>query len=208
MPKRSKSSARWLNEHESDPFVKAARAAGLRSRAAFKLEEIQQTDRVLKPGMTVVDLGAAPGGWCQIAAPLLGRKGRLIATDILSMEPIDGVDFVQGDFSTEQVLGELLTLLGPSKAQLVMSDMAPNMSGIASVDHLRIMHLVELAMDFAERSLASHGDFLVKIFQGSELPGFVKQLRGRFDSVKVRKPKASRNRSSEVYLLARNFRMV
>jgi 23S rRNA (uridine2552-2'-O)-methyltransferase len=203
--KRTKSSRRWLQEHESDVFVKRAREAGFRSRAVFKLEDIQQTDRLLRPGMTVVDLGAAPGGWSQYAAKVLQGKGRIIALDILPMDEIAGVDFIQADFSTDAAVEQLLERLGGERPQLVMSDMAPNMSGIAEVDHDRSMHLVELALDFSRRTLAPGGDFLTKVFQGRTFQAFTKELRGNFESVKVRKPKASRQRSSELYLLARHF---
>jgi len=208
MPSRTKSSSRWLQEHESDPYVKAARAAGYRSRAVYKLEEIQRTDKILRPGRVVVDLGAAPGGWSQFAAKILNGKGRIIASDILPMEPIAGVEFVEGDFSADNVFAALLDLLGgDNRPQLVMSDMAPNMSGIAEVDHDRGMYLVELSLDFAEKTLAPGGDYLVKVFQGRDYMPFVQRLRGLFGQVKVRKPKASRSRSAELYLLARQFRM-
>ena len=207
MPKRTKSSRRWLQEHETDPYVKAARAAGYRSRAVYKLEEIQRTDRIIKPGSTVVDLGAAPGGWSQYAAKVLKGQGRILASDILAMDSIVGVDFVQGDFSADEVFADLLARLGEDRPQLVMSDMAPNMSGIAEVDHLRGMYLVELSLDFVEKTLAPGGDFLVKVFQGRDYLPFVNRLRKLFGTVRVRKPKASRARSAELYLLAREFRM-
>lgn len=207
MTKRTKSSQRWLAEHESDVFVKRARESGFRSRAIFKLEEIQKTDRILRPGMTVVDLGAAPGGWSQYAAKLLNGKGRVLALDILPMDEIQGVEFVQGDFGKDEVFDEFLARLGTDRVSLVMSDMAPNMMGISDVDHDRSMHLVELALDFAKRSLAPGGDFLTKIFQGRHFQPFMRELRTAFESVKVRKPAASRARSSELYLLARNFRL-
>jgi 23S rRNA (uridine2552-2'-O)-methyltransferase len=208
MPKRTKSSAAWLAEHESDPYVKRARQEGWRSRAAFKLEEIQKSDRLLKPGMTVVDLGAAPGGWSQYAARLLDGKGRIIALDILEMPGIAGVEFLQGDFNDDAVLEQLLALVGPSKVDLVMSDIAPNMMGIADVDHDRSMQLSELALDFACRTLRPGGDFLAKVFQGRGFQPLLGQLRERFESVKLRKPKASRARSPEVYVLARGYRLV
>jgi 23S rRNA (uridine2552-2'-O)-methyltransferase len=204
---RSKSSHRWLQEHESDPYVKAARAAGFRSRAVYKLEDIQRTDKILRPGSVVVDLGAAPGGWSQYAAKLFKGKGRIVASDILPMEPIPGVEFVAGDFSADDVFAQLIALLGADRPQLVMSDMAPNMSGIAEVDHDRGMYLVELSLDFAEKTLAPGGDYLVKVFQGRDYLPFVKRLRGLFGQVKVRKPPASRSRSAELYLLARQFGM-
>jgi len=205
--KRSKSSSRWLQEHETDPYVKAARAAGYRSRAVYKLEEIQGADRIIRPGTAIVDLGAAPGGWSQYAARVLKGQGRILASDVLAMDPIEGVEFVQGDFSAEDVFADLLARLGSDRPHLVMSDMAPNMSGIADVDQARGMYLVELALDFAEKTLAPGGDFLVKVFQGRDYPAFVARLRKLFGSVKTRKPKASRSRSAELYLLARQFRM-
>ena len=208
MAKRSKSSARWLAEHAADPYVERAHEEGWRSRAAFKLEDIQQSDRILRPGMTVVDLGAAPGGWSQYAARLLGEKGRVIAMDILEMPAIPGVEFLQGDFNDEAVLQRLLELVGPGRVDLVMSDMAPNMMGISDVDHDRSMNLVELALDFAGRTLRPGGDFLAKVFQGRGFQPFVAQLRQQFESVKLRKPKASRARSAEVYVLARGYRLV
>ena len=208
MPKRTKSSAAWLAEHASDPFVKRAREEGWRSRAVFKLEEIQKSDRLLRPGMTIVDLGAAPGGWSQYAARLLDGKDRIVALDVLDMPAVTGVEFLRGDFNDEAVLERLLELVGPSKVDLVMSDIAPNMIGIADVDHDRSMQLVELALDFACRTLGPGGDFLAKVFQGRGFQPLLDQLRGRFDSVKLRKPKASRARSAEVYVLARGYRLV
>ena len=208
MPKRTRSSAAWLDEHESDPYVQRARQEGWRSRAVFKLEEIQKSDRILKPGMTVVDLGAAPGGWSQYAARLLDGKGRIIAMDILEMPALTGVEFLQGDFNDDAVLDQLLGMLGTSKVDLVMSDIAPNMMGIADVDHDRSMQLVELALDFACRTLRPGGDFLAKLFQGRGFQPLLAQLRERFESVKLRKPKASRARSPEVYVLARGYRLV
>lgn len=206
MAKRTKSSRQWLAEHESDPFVKLARQAGYRSRAVFKLDEIQRTDRLIRPGMTLVDLGAALGGWSQLAAKLLQGRGRIVALDILPMDAIAGVDILQGDFSDEAVLKQLEQMLGPERPQLVMSDMAPNTTGIADVDHDRSMDLVELSLDFARERLAPGGDFLVKVFQGRHFQPFVKELRNSFASVKVRKPAASRQRSPELYLLARDFK--
>jgi 23S rRNA (uridine2552-2'-O)-methyltransferase len=205
MPKRTKSSQRWLQEHESDVFVKRAREAGYRSRALFKLEDIQRSDRILKPGTTIVDLGAAPGGWSQYAAKVLQGRGRIVALDILPMDAIHGVEFIQGDFTTDELLEQLMTLIGSDRPQLVMSDMAPNTTGIATVDQDRSMHLAELALDFAGKVLAPGGDFLVKVFQGRDFQPFVRQLRDRFATVKVRKPPASRQRSPELYLLARTF---
>jgi 23S rRNA (uridine2552-2'-O)-methyltransferase len=208
MPKRTKSSAAWLAEHESDPYVKRAREEGWRSRAVFKLEEIQKAERLVRPGMTIVDLGAAPGSWSQYAARLLDGKGRIVAMDILDMPAIPGVEFLQGDFNDDAVLEQLLALVGPGKVDLVMSDIAPNMMGIADVDHDRSMQLVELALDFGCRTLRPGGDFLAKVFQGRGFQPLLAQLRQKFESVKLRKPKASRSRSAEVYVLARGFRLV
>ncbi len=208
MPKRTKSSARWLAEHAADPYVKRAHEEGWRSRAAFKLEEIQRADRILRPGMTVVDLGAAPGGWSQFAARSLAGQGRVVALDILEMPALPGVEFIQGDFTSEDVLARLQASLHGEKVDLVLSDMAPNMMGIADVDHDRSMALVELAVDFAERELRPGGDLLMKVFQGRDLQTLVARLRREFESVKLRKPKASRARSPEVYVLARGYRLV
>jgi 23S rRNA (uridine2552-2'-O)-methyltransferase len=208
MAKRTKSSARWLAEHAADPYVKRAHAEGWRSRAAFKLEEIQRTDRILRPGMTVVDLGAAPGGWSQFAARALAGKGRVIALDVLEMPAIPGVEFIQGDFSDEAVLARLHASLGGDKVDLAMSDLAPNMMGIARVDHDRSMHLVDLTVDFAAQELRPGGDLLMKVFQGREFQPLILRLRRSFESVKLRKPKASRARSAELYILARGYRLV
>lgn len=208
MPRRTKSSARWLAEHAADPYVKRAHEEGWRSRAAFKLEEIQRSDHLLRPGMTVVDLGAAPGGWSQYAARTLAGKGRVIALDILEMPAIPGVEFIHGDFTDEAVLARLAATLGGARVDLVMSDMAPNMMGIADVDHDRSMYLVDLAVDFATQALRPGGDLLMKVFQGRELQALVARLRRSFESVKLRKPKASRARSAEVYVLARGYRLV
>ncbi|HEY4970525.1 MAG TPA: 23S rRNA (uridine(2552)-2'-O)-methyltransferase RlmE [Steroidobacteraceae bacterium] len=207
MPKRSKSSARWLAEHANDEFVKRAQKEGWRSRAVFKLAQIQASERLLRPGMRCVDLGAAPGGWSQYAARILG-PGRIVATDILAMDPIPGVDFVQGDFREEAVLEQVLQCLGADKVDLVLSDMAPNMAGIDAVDQPRSMHLAELALEFADRVLAPGGDLLVKLFQGAGFDQIIKDTRSRYGRVMTKKPKASRSRSSEIYLLARQFGMV
>ena len=208
MAKRSKSSTRWLAEHASDPYVKRAHEEGWRSRAAFKLEEIQKSDRLLRPGMTVVDLGAAPGGWSQFAARYLAGKGRVIAVDVLEMPAIPGVEFIQGDFGEASVLEELERALGGARVDLVMSDLAPNMMGIADVDHDRSMYLVDLAVDFAAHALRPGGDLLMKVFQGREFQPLIARLRRQFETVRLRKPKASRTRSSEVYVLARGYRLV
>jgi 23S rRNA (uridine2552-2'-O)-methyltransferase len=208
MPKRSKSSTRWLAEHASDEFVKRAQREGWRSRAVFKLAEIQERERLLRPGIRCVDLGAAPGGWSQYAARIVGGTSRIVATDILPMDAIPGVDFVQGDFRDEGVLQQLLSALGASKVDLVLSDMAPNMAGIDAVDQPRSMHLAELALEFADRVLAPGGDILVKLFQGAGFDQVIKDARRRYGRVVTKKPKASRTRSPEIYLLARQFGMV
>lgn len=210
MAKRSKSSTRWLGEHFSDEFVKRAQAEGWRSRAVFKLEEIDAKDRLIRPGMTIVDLGAAPGGWSQYVAKKLRGKGRIIALDILDMEPVDGVEFLQGDFTEDEPLQRLLDAIdGAGEAQqaaagvdLVMSDMAPNMSGMDGIDQPKGIYLAELALDLAEKVLKPGGIFLVKVFQGEGTDAFMGALKQRFNKVTVRKPKASRARSREVYLLA------
>jgi 23S rRNA (uridine2552-2'-O)-methyltransferase len=208
MPKRSKSSTRWLAEHANDEFVKRAQREGWRSRAVFKLAEIQERERLLRPGIRCVDLGAAPGGWSQYAARIVGGTSRIVATDILPMDAIPGVDFVQGDFRDEAVLQQLLSALGASKIDLVLSDMAPNMAGIDAVDQPRSMHLAELALEFADRVLAPGGDVLVKLFQGAGFDQVIKDARRRYGRVVTKKPKASRTRSPEIYLLARQFGMV
>lgn len=200
--KRSASSTRWLNEHFNDRFVQQAQKKGLRSRAWFKLDEIQQSDKIFKPGMTVVDLGAAPGGWSQYVASLIGRQGRIIACDLLPMDPIVGVDFLQGDFRDEAVLSALLERVGEDKVQVVMSDMAPNMSGQPAVDIPRAMYLVELALDMCRDVLAPNGSFIVKVFQGDGFDEYLKAVRAMFSKVKIRKPEASRARSREVYIVA------
>ncbi|MBI0006968.1 MULTISPECIES: 23S rRNA (uridine(2552)-2'-O)-methyltransferase RlmE [Gilliamella] len=200
--KRSASSTRWLNEHFNDRFVQQAQKKGLRSRAWFKLEEIQKSDKLFKPGITVVDLGAAPGGWSQYVASLIGNKGRIIACDLLPMDPIVGVDFLQGDFRDEAVLNALLERVGEEKVQVVMSDMAPNMSGQPAVDIPRAMYLVELALDMCKDVLAPNGSFIVKVFQGEGFEEYLKTVRSLFKTVKIRKPEASRARSREVYIVA------
>ena len=207
MATRSKSSQRWLKEHFSDPYVKKAQAEGLRSRAAYKLEELVERDRLLKPGMVVVDLGAAPGGWSQwVRQELEGmapaNPGRVIASDILEMPPLAGVEFLHGDFREDAVLSRLQALLGGDQVDLVLSDMAPNKSGMDAVDQPRAMHLAELAMDFADGHLRTGGTFLIKLFQGTGFDEYVRELRRRYAKVAIRKPAASRKRSPEVYALA------
>ncbi|TDQ57355.1 23S rRNA Um-2552 2'-O-methyltransferase [Mesocricetibacter intestinalis] len=204
--KRSASSSRWLNEHFNDPFVQKAHKHKLRSRAYFKLDEIQHSDRLFKPGMTVVDLGAAPGGWSQYAVTQIGDKGRIIACDILDMDPIAGVDFLQGDFRDEKVLAALLERVGDDKVDVVMSDMAPNFSGMPSVDIPRAMYLVELALDMCKQVLAPKGSFVVKVFQGEGFDQYLRDIRTLFATVKVRKPEASRGRSREVYIVATGYK--
>lgn len=200
---RSKSSRRWLKEHFDDEFVKRAQREGFRSRAVYKLDEIQQRDRAIRPGMTIVDLGAAPGGWSQYALGLIGRKGRIVAMDILPMDPLPGVEFVQGDFRDEAVLQQLLQAVQGQAIDLVMSDIAPNISGVDAVDQPRSMYLAELAVDFADKVLRPGGDLLLKLFQGEGFDPLLRDLRSRYDKVVIRKPKASRPRSREVYALAR-----
>lgn len=206
MPARSKSSQRWLKEHHADPFVKKARAEGMRSRAVYKLEELVERDRLLRRGMTVVDLGAAPGGWSQWVRRQLGDSGRVIALDILEMPPLAGVEFLHGDFREDDVLSQLESTLDGQPVDLVLSDMAPNKSGLDAVDMPRAMYLAELAMDFADRHLREGGTFLIKLFQGVGFDDYVRDLRRRYEKVTIRKPEASRKRSPEVYALARGRR--
>ncbi len=200
---RSKSSHRWLKEHFDDAYVKQAQREGYRSRAVYKLDEIQQKDRIIKPGMAVVDLGAAPGGWSQYAAGLVGRKGKVVAMDILAMEPLPGVIFVQGDFREDAALEQLLAVLDGQEIDLVLSDIAPNISGMDAVDQPRAMYLAELAVDFAAQVLRPGGDLVIKLFQGEGFDELLRGLRGQYEKVVIRKPKASRPRSREVYALAR-----
>jgi len=202
---RSKSSQRWLGEHFSDEFVKKAQQEGYRSRAVYKLKEIQEKDRIIQPCMKVLDLGAAPTGWSQYATQLIGRKGRIVASDILPLDPLPFVEFVLGDFRDDAVLAEILGLLGDDKADLVISDMAPNMSGVDAVDQPRAVHLCELALDMARQVLKPGGAFLVKLFQGAGSEEYMREVRSSFKTVKVRKPAASRPRSREVYVLAQGF---
>jgi 23S rRNA (uridine2552-2'-O)-methyltransferase len=206
MPKRTKSSRRWLDEHFDDPYVKRAQAEGWRSRAVYKLAEIDQRDQLVRPGQTVVDLGAAPGGWAQYVARIQNGRGRVIAVDVLEFEPLDGVEALIGDFREDATLEALRGMLAGSAVDLVLSDMAPNISGMAAVDQPRAMYLAELALDFAGQVLKPAGDQLDKAFQGEGHEAFLRDLRDRFSKVSVRKPKASRARSREVYLLARNHR--
>ncbi len=203
---RSKSSKRWLQEHHQDEYVLKARAQGYRSRAVFKLAEIQQKDQVLKPGQFVLDLGAAPGGWSEYASQILGDQGKIIAVDLLPIESIAGVTFLQGDFTEQETLDRLLELAGDHLFDLVLSDMAPNLSGMDSVDQPRSIYLAELAFDLAENFLNSSGVFVVKLFQGAGSEELISSFRRRFKSVKLRKPDASRARSSEIYAICDGLR--
>ncbi|MBI5918301.1 MAG: 23S rRNA (uridine(2552)-2'-O)-methyltransferase RlmE [Nitrosomonadales bacterium] len=199
--KRSKTSKQWMTEHVNDPYVQLAQKEGYRSRAAYKLLEIDEKDHLLRPGMTVVDLGATPGGWSQIAARKVGDSGKVIALDLLPLHPIHGVEFIQGDFREDDVLAQLEERLAGRKIGLVISDMAPNISGVGISDQARAMYLCELALEFSAQHLQPNGSFLVKVFQGEGFEAFLKQMRGHFAKVATRKPKASRDRSSELYLL-------
>ena len=208
MAKRSKSSSQWLREHFDDPFVKRAQAEGWRSRAVFKLEEIDRKERVLKPGMVCLDLGAAPGAWSQYARRKVGHKGRVLATDILEMPGITGVEFVQGDFREAAVVEALLAQVPGRAVDVVLSDMAPNLSGVDVIDAPRSMYLAELALDMAVSVLKPGGAALIKVFQGAGFEEFVRAARVQFGKVKLLKPEASRSRSPEMYLLAMQFRLV
>ncbi|UFH49976.1 23S rRNA (uridine(2552)-2'-O)-methyltransferase RlmE [Pseudomonas sp. KNUC1026] len=203
---RSKSSHNWLREHFNDPFVKQAQKDGYRSRASYKLLEIQEKDKLIRPGMSVIDLGAAPGGWSQVTSRLIGGQGSLIASDILDMDAIADVTFIKGDFTDDAVLARILEAVGDSQVDLVISDMAPNMSGLSAVDMPKAMFLCELALDLSGRVLRPGGDFLIKIFQGEGFDSYLKTVRQMFEKVQMRKPSSSRDRSREQYLLARGFK--
>lgn len=203
---RSKTSKRWLKEHFDDPFVKQAQKDGYRSRASYKLLEIQEKDRILRNGITVVDLGAAPGGWSQVTSRVIGERGRLIASDILPMDSIPDVSFIQGDFTEDAVFEDILKAIGGQPVDLVISDMAPNMSGIKTADQAKAMFLCELALDLASRVLRPGGCFLIKIFQGEGFDVYLKEVRQRFGKVLIRKPSSSRDRSREQYLLAKDYK--
>ncbi len=203
---RTKTSNAWLREHVNDTYVKRAKAEGFRSRAAFKLQQIDAKDHLLRPGSVVVDLGATPGGWSQIAAAAVGPSGQVIAVDLLEMEPLRGVDFIHGDFGDDAILAEVTRRLAGRPVDLVLSDMAPNLSGIAAVDQAGVAGLAELALDFALRFLSPRGVLLVKVFHGAGFDALLKQMRQAFSEVSVRKPDASRDRSPETYLLARGKR--
>jgi 23S rRNA (uridine2552-2'-O)-methyltransferase len=195
-----------MQEHFNDEYVKMAQVKGYRSRAVFKLEEIQDKDQIIKPGMNIIDLGAAPGGWSQFAREIIGKKNKIIALDILPMEPIEGVDFIQGDFREQAVLDELYAVLDGAEVNLVMSDMAPNMSGSKAVDQPRSIYLGELALETAKTVLTKGGTFLVKLFHGEGFEDFYQEVQKSFSKVVIRKPKASRPRSNEVYILAKGFK--
>jgi 23S rRNA (uridine2552-2'-O)-methyltransferase len=203
---RTKSSHQWLQEHVNDPYVKQAQRDGYRSRASYKLLQLNEKDKLIRPGMLVVDLGSAPGGWSQVAGRLVGEKGRVVATDILPMDPLANVEFVQGDFTDEAVMREILERLGGRQPDLILCDIAPNISGVDSADQASSMYLVELALDFARQALKPRGDFVAKVFQGAGSDAYLKDVRSSFDKVLVRKPAASRPRSREVYLVARGLK--
>jgi 23S rRNA (uridine2552-2'-O)-methyltransferase len=203
---QSKSSKHWLHEHFSDEYVKLAQAKGYRSRAIFKLMEIQEKDKIIKPGMNVVDLGAAPGGWSQYVRQILGKNDKIVALDILEMEALEGVDFIHGDFREPEVLEQLYQVLDKQKIDVVLSDMAPNLSGNKDTDQARAIYLGELALDTALGVLAKGGTFLVKMFQGTGFNEYLAEVKRHFTSVVIRKPKASRPRSTEVYILAKGFK--
>lgn len=203
---RSKSSGRWLDEHFNDQYVKKAQQDGYRSRASYKLLELQAKDKLFKPGMTVLDLGSAPGGWSQVALELVGKKGRVVASDILPMDPIGGVDFVEGDFTELEVYEQIISVLAGAKVDLVISDMAPNMSGVTAVDQPKAMYLVELSVDMAGQILSSGGCLITKVFHGEGFDELLKTARSKFNKVQIRKPDASRSRSKEQYLVASGFK--
>lgn len=207
MKRRAKTRA-WLDRHVHDPYVRQAATRGYRSRAAYKLIQIDERDHLLRPGMTVVDLGAAPGGWCQVVAERLQGSGCIVAIDLLPMPPVDGVEFIVGDFTEPTTQARVLAALGDRPADLVISDMAPNISGVAAADQARSYALATLALEFACQCLQPQGAFLVKVFQGSGFEDYVSALRRRFAFVHIRKPSASRDRSREVYLLARRLRAI
>ena len=203
---RSKSSGSWLRRHVTDPFVKQAQIDGYRSRSAYKLIELDEKDRLMRPGMRVLDLGSAPGGWSQVAAKAVGAKGRVLATDILPMDPIRNVDFLQGDFTTDTVVEQIKAWLGDGKFDLIVSDIAPNLSGIDSADQARSMHFLDLALDTVRLMLKPGAHFVAKMFQGQGSDEYVKDLRKHFGKASIRKPKASRPESREVYIVAKELK--
>jgi len=202
---RSKSSTRWLQEHFDDEYVKRSQKEGYRSRAVYKLKELQDKDRLIQHGMTVLDLGAAPGGWSQYAVELVGKNGRVIASDILPIDPLPFVEFIQGDFTEERILNDILELVGNDKTNVVISDMAPNLSGNDAIDQPGSIYLCELALDISRRILTENGSMVVKLFQGAGSDEYLKEVRQNFQQVKIRKPKASRARSREVYVVAQRY---
>ncbi|HTU66805.1 MAG TPA: SAM-dependent methyltransferase [Steroidobacteraceae bacterium] len=203
---RSKSSNEWLRRHVNDPYVKKAQLEGYRSRSAYKLIELNEKDRLIKPNMFLLDLGSAPGGWSQVASKLIGRNGRVLATDILPMEPIKNVDFVQGDFTEQAVVDELMAKLGGEKFDLIISDIAPNITGIDSADQASSMYFLELALDTVRKTLKREANFVAKMFQGSGSDAYLKELRTSFEKVLTRKPGASRAESREVFIVAKGFK--
>ena len=203
---RSKSSASWLSRHLSDPFVKQAQKDGYRSRSAYKLIELNESDHLLRPGMRVMDLGSTPGGWSQVAGRLIGGKGRILATDILPMDSLPNVDFIQGDFTDEAIVQQLLDWLDGGKFDLIMSDIAPNLSGISIADQAKSIYFLELALDTVRKTLKPGATFAAKMFQGSGSDQYLKELRTHFSKVSIRKPAASRKESREVYLVAKGFK--
>jgi 23S rRNA (uridine2552-2'-O)-methyltransferase len=203
---RTKSSSEWLRRHVNDPFVKQAQIDGYRSRSAYKLIELDKKDRLIRPGMRILDLGSAPGGWSQVAGRLVGKKGRVLATDILPMDPIPNVDFIQGDFTDEAVVAQLLAWLEGGRFDLIVSDIAPNITGIDSADQAGSMYFLELALDTVRQTLKPGANFIAKMFQGSGSDQYVKELRTSFDKVIIRKPAASRAESREVYIVAKGFK--
>lgn len=203
---RSKSSARWLKEHVNDPFVKQAQKDGYRSRASYKLLALNEKDKLIKPGMLVIDLGSAPGGWSQVASGMIGERGKMIASDILPMDALPDVEFIQGDFTEESVFNEIMQVIDDRPVDVVISDMAPNLSGVASADQVASIYLIELALDMAQQVLKPKGSFVAKAFQGEGYEDFVKEVRNHFDTVVIRKPDASRARSREVYVVGKGFK--
>jgi 23S rRNA (uridine2552-2'-O)-methyltransferase len=204
---RTKSSASWLSRHVSDPFVQQARKDGYRARSAYKLIELNEKDRLIQPGMRIMDLGSAPGGWSQVAGKLVGERGRVLATDILPMDGLANVDFIQGDFTEDAIVQQVLDWLGGAKFDLIISDIAPNTTGIDSADAAKSIYLLELALDTVRKTLKSRANFVAKMFQGSGSDQYLKELRTHFEKVAIRKPAASRKESREVYIVAKGFKL-
>ena len=203
---RTKSSASWMSRHLSDPFVKQAQKDGFRSRSAYKLIELNEKDRLIRPGMRILDLGSAPGGWSQVASRIVGAKGRVLATDILPMDALPNVDFIRGDFTEDATVDQLLDWLGGGRFDLIVSDIAPNITGISSADQASSIYFLELALDTVRKTLEPGATFVAKMFQGSGSDEYLKELRAHFDKVSIRKPAASRKESREVYLVAKGFK--